>query len=157
MTPLEQRLSELLDRHDISDLLSRYGVAIDSRKWDLLDTVFTPDATIDYSSSGAPKGSYPEIRVWLETFLTRFPMNQHMTVNSHVTLNGDTAVGRSYFFNPNSFPDESGEMRMIFVGGYYNDDFVRTSDGWRIARREGETAWMYSEDPPDVWAKRTGL
>ena len=59
MTPLEQRLSELLDRHDISDLLSRYGVAIDSRQWDLLDTVFTPDATIDYSSSGAPKGSYP--------------------------------------------------------------------------------------------------
>ena len=147
----------MLDRHDIQELLTRYGVAIDSRQWHLLDTVFTPDAVIDYSTSGAPQASYPEIRAWLESFLTKFPMNQHMTLNSHVTLNGDAAVGRSYFFNPNSFPDESGEIRMIFVGGYYNDEFVRTPDGWRIARREGETRWMYSDDPPEVWAKRTGL
>jgi hypothetical protein len=123
----------------------------------MLDTVFTPDAVIDYSTSGAPKGTYPEIRAWLESFLTKFPMNQHMTLNSHITLNGDSATGHTYYFNPNSFPDESGEMRMIFVGGFYNDEFVRTPDGWRIARREGQTTWMYSDDPPEVWANRTGL
>jgi hypothetical protein len=157
MAELDQRLADMLDRQEIADLLTRYGIAIDSRQWDLLDTVFTPDATIDYSTSGAPKGRYPEIKVWLETFLTKFPMNQHMTLNSHITLDGDSATGRTYFFNPNSFPDETGVPRMIFVGGFYNDRFVRTDAGWRIAEREGETAWMYSDDPPEVWARRTGL
>jgi hypothetical protein len=157
MPELDRRISDLLDRMEIADLLTRYGVAIDSRQWDLLDTVFTPDATVDYSSSGAPKCTFTEIKAWFKAFLGRFPMNQHMTLNSHVVLNADEATGRTYFFNPNSFPDETGTPRMIFVGGFYNDRFVRTADGWRIAEREGETAWMYSDDPPEVWAKRTGL
>ena len=137
MPELDRRISDLLDRMDIADLLTRYGVAIDSRQWDLLDTVFTPDATVDYSSSGAPKCTFAEIKEWFKAFLGRFPMNQHMTLNSHVVLNGDEATGRTYFFNPNSFPDETGTPRMIFVGGFYNDRFVRTADGWRIAEREG--------------------
>lgn len=157
MPELDARLADRLDRMEIQDLLTRYGVAIDSRRWDLLEEVFTTDALIDYSSSGAPKGRYPEIRAWLESFLTKFPMNQHMTLNSHIEVSGDRATGRSYFFNPNSFPNESGVPKMIFVGGYYNDEFVRTADGWRIVQREGETAWMYSDDPPEVWAKRTAL
>jgi hypothetical protein len=157
MPELDRRIADLLDRAEITELLTRYGHAIDSRQWDLLDSVFTPDATIDYSTSGAPKGPFPEIKAWLQSFLGRFPMNQHMTLNSRIELDGDVATGRSYFFNPNSFPDETGTERMIFVGGYYNDRFVRTPDGWRIAEREGETAWMYSDDSPEVWAERTGL
>jgi hypothetical protein len=157
MTHTDARLAAALDRLEIDDLLTRYAVAIDSRRWDLLQTVFTPDATIDYSSSGAPKGSVAEISAWLEKFLTPFAMNQHMTLNKYIVLDGDAGTGRTYFLNPNSYLDENGEPRLIFVGGYYNDRFVRTADGWRISEREEEAAWVQSEDSMDVWAKRTGL
>jgi hypothetical protein len=157
VSDLDGRLQELSDRLEIGDVLSRYGIAIDGRRWGLLATVFTPDAVIDYSASGGPSGRFPEIAAWLERFLSPFPMNQHMTVNSHVELDGDTARVRSYFFNPNSFPDESGELKMIFVGGYYNDKFERGASGWRISERIQDTSWMYSSDSPEEWARRTGL
>ncbi len=157
MTVMDKRLAELADRLEIDDLLTRYAIALDSRRWDLLHTVFTPDAHIDYSSSGAPKGSFPEVAAWLESFLPQFASNQHMTLNKHIELSGDVGTGRTYFLNPNSFVDASGEARLIFVGGYYNDKFVRTPDGLRNAEREEEAAWDKSDDPMDVWAKRTGL
>ncbi len=157
MSGVEERLGELSDRLEIADLLSRYGIAIDTRQWGLLETVFSPDARIDYSSSGGPAGQFPEIAAWLASFLTPFPMNQHMTLNSEVRLEGDTALVRSYFFNPNSLPDESGVMKMIFVGGFYNDRLQRGSDGWRIIERIQTTSWMHSSDSPEEWAKRTGL
>ena len=47
------------DRFAIEDLLQRYTTAIDDKDWDLLDTVFAPDAVLDYTTSGGPKGSYP--------------------------------------------------------------------------------------------------
>jgi SnoaL-like protein len=157
MTHTDARLATALDRLEIDDLLTRYAVAIDSRRWELLQTVFTPDATIDYSSSGAPKGSVTEISEWLEKFLTPFAMNQHMTLNKYIVLDGDTGTGRTYFLNPNSYLDENGQPRLIFVGGYYNDRFVRTADGWRISEREEEAAWVQSEDSMETWAQRTGL
>jgi hypothetical protein len=59
----------LADRVAMDDLLTRYATAIDSRDWDLLDTVFTDDAQLDYRSAGGIEGSYPEVRRWLAEVL----------------------------------------------------------------------------------------
>ena len=40
---------EISDRLEIADVLTRYTRAIDAGEWDRLDTVFTPDADIDYT------------------------------------------------------------------------------------------------------------
>ena len=45
-------LQEISDRLEIADVLTRYTRAIDTGDWDKLDTVFTPDAEIDYTESG---------------------------------------------------------------------------------------------------------
>ena len=47
---------ELSDRLEIQDLLVDYSHAIDTRDWDALDDVFTPDAFIDYSAFGGSTG-----------------------------------------------------------------------------------------------------
>ncbi|MBA3303792.1 MAG: nuclear transport factor 2 family protein [Acidimicrobiia bacterium] len=133
---------ELADRLEIDDLLTRYAVAIDTKDWGLLATCFTPDARIDYSSVGGAKGSYPEVAKWLEETLALFPMTQHFVNNRHVTLDGDAATGRSYFYNPMGSPDGKGGLKLFFVGGYYNDVFSRTADGWRIVERVEENAWF---------------
>ena len=54
-------VGELSDRIEIQDLLVRYARAIDTKDWDLLDTCFTPDAHVDYTSSGGIAGRYPEV------------------------------------------------------------------------------------------------
>jgi hypothetical protein len=70
-------LQEISDRLEIQDLMDRYCYAIDERDWDALDTVFTPDAVIDYTESGGVKGSLAEIKAWLPKALERFPAFQH--------------------------------------------------------------------------------
>ena len=62
MATQELSLREISDRIQINDLLVRYTSAIDEKDWALLDTCFTPDAHVDYVSSGGVKGSYPEVR-----------------------------------------------------------------------------------------------
>jgi len=49
-------LEELQDRFEIDELLTRYATAIDDKTFDLLDTVFTPDAHVDYISAGGIAG-----------------------------------------------------------------------------------------------------
>jgi hypothetical protein len=41
-------------------LLNRYAWMVDRKHWDLMDEVFAPGATIDYTSSGGVKGGYRE-------------------------------------------------------------------------------------------------
>ena len=50
------------DRIRLDDLLTRYATAIDNRDWELLDTVFTGDAHLDYRTAGGLEGIYPEVR-----------------------------------------------------------------------------------------------
>jgi 3-phenylpropionate/cinnamic acid dioxygenase small subunit len=126
------------DRRAIDDLLTAYAWALDTKHWDGLADVFTSDATIDYTSAGGVRGSYPEVRQWLEATLAPFPMTQHLVTNRRVVVDGDTARADSYFFNPMQTADGS----QFFVGGYYHDRLVRTAAGWRIAERIEETAWF---------------
>jgi 3-phenylpropionate/cinnamic acid dioxygenase small subunit len=143
-------LQEISDRLEIDDLLSRYTFAIDNKDFDALDAVFTPDATIDYTTSGGIKGRYPEVKAWLAKALSMFPMTQHLLGNKRVTIDGDAATSRTHFFNPMGAPKEGGGLQLFYVGGYYQDRLLRTADGWRIADRFEETAWMDGTLPTNL-------
>lgn len=150
-------LQEISDRLEIEQLMVNYIEAIDKQDWDRLDTVFTPDAELDYSSSGGPdgKGSYPDIKKWLQASLAIFPMTQHLIGKSEVVLDGDTAQCRTIFHNPMGVPvnddgayDPEGKGLHVFVvGGWYNDTCVRTADGWRITRKHEEQAFTQGGFP----------
>ena len=73
-------INEIGDRLEIGQLLVRYVDAIDTKDWDLLNTVFTPEALLDHTSSGGPDaaGDHPTTKAWLQTQLTMFPMTQHL-------------------------------------------------------------------------------
>ncbi len=135
-------LEEISDRIQINDLLTRYTVAIDTKNWSLLDTCFTSDAQVDYTSSGGIKGAYPEVRKWLEKALAAFSMTQHFISNSTVELDGDKATARTYLINPMGFPKQDGSLHIFTVGAYYNDELVCTDEGWRIAERFEEQAFL---------------
>lgn len=145
-------IEEIRDRAAIQDLLIRYAAAIDSEEWELLDSVFLPDAEIDYTTSGGIKGRYPEVRAWLEKVLPSFEVKQHLLANTTLQLEGDRATSRTYFYNPMGAPGPDGAVQLFFVGGYYNDELVRTSEGWRIARRFEEQAWLQGHVPAGVEA-----
>jgi 3-phenylpropionate/cinnamic acid dioxygenase small subunit len=140
-------LQDISDRIEINDLLIRYTKAIDQKDWRLLDTVFTPDAELDYVSSGGIKGGYQEVRAWLEKALAIFPATLHYVTNSEVTLQGDRASARTAVYNPMFFKNPDGSMHHFAVGAWYVDELVRTAQGWRIARRREDQAFLEGSLP----------
>lgn len=128
-------LQELSDRLEINDLLVRYTAAIDEEEWDLLDRVFTPDAHIDYASSGGTVGAFPAVKAWLAEVLPMFTVKVHYVTNSVVDLDGDRATARTLVLNVNGAATPDGTVNGFTVGAAYHDDLIRTPEGWRIATR----------------------
>ncbi|MDO7842175.1 nuclear transport factor 2 family protein [Sphingomonas immobilis] len=146
-------LQEISDRIEIAMLLDRYAGAIDRIDMALLDSVFTPDAAIDYTAFaewGGIAGSYPEIRAWLAAGLPRSPGFQHIVANKEIALDGDAATGRILCLNPIVLPvaDTDGRPRVGFHGLWYLDRYVRTAAGWRIAARTEERCFSHNFPEP---------
>ncbi len=139
-------LEEISDRLEIQQLMIAYSTAIDTRRFDDLDDVFLPDATIDYSAMGGEKGRYPEIKDYLKAGLGRFPNYYHMIANPDIRLDGDSATSRTICFNPIEIELADGGRQVMFLGLWYVDRHVRTPLGWRIAERS-ETA-CYGHNVP---------
>lgn len=134
-------LAEISDRLEIQQLLVDYSTAIDTRRFDDLDDVFTPDAYIDYRAMGGIDGRYPQVKAWLAQVLPNFPVYAHMLGNFSVRIDGDTASSRVICFNPMVLGADVGgsaegsSQQVLFCGLWYDDQFVRTPAGWRMSRR----------------------
>ncbi len=142
MTP--QALQRLCDRIALEDLAIRYAHAIDRRDFDALDTVFTPDAYIDYRAMGGIDGDYAAVKRWLPQALQPFPGYMHLVGNCAFEIDGDCASGRIACFNPMVVPRPAGGSDTMFLGLWYVDAYRRTADGWRISRRAEEKCYDFN-------------
>jgi len=145
-TPKEYTPEYVADRLQILDLCTRYAVGVDRKDWDLWESCFTEDATIDYTATGGPKHKRPEMRAFLEEAMAAFSGTQHFTLNQEIQIDGDTANGRVGFYNPMPLNLETGKL-FYLVGGWYIDEYVRTEDGWKFSRRSEELSFDTSKFP----------
>jgi 3-phenylpropionate/cinnamic acid dioxygenase small subunit len=118
-------------RQDVADVLVRYATGIDRRDWALFRTCFTGDCEADYGEIGVWHGA-DAITVWMEQAHAGCGHTMHRITNQAISADGDGVVARSYVDAIVMAPDNRSGTRAV---GYYDDELVRTDDGWRIARR----------------------
>jgi hypothetical protein len=131
-------LQQISDRLEIQDVLARYSDAIDSRRWDDLDALFTDDADIDYTSMGGIRGTLAEQKAFLDANLPHFQAFQHLTATSTFAITGDVAQVRTICFNPMVVQDEK---HVLFCGLWYRDTLARVDGTWRIRTRVEDRGW----------------
>jgi len=124
-------MSEREDRQDISDLLVRYATGIDRRDWPLFRTVFTDDCELDYGVIGTWQG-VDAVADFMEKTNALAGHTLHRLTNQVIEVDGDKALSRTYVDALIMVGDEGAGVNGI---GFYDDEIVRTPDGWRIARR----------------------
>ena len=124
-------MSEREDRQDISELLVRYATGIDRRDWPLFRTVFTDDCELDYGEIGVWKG-VDAVAEFMEQVHAMAGRTMHRLSNQAITVDGDKAAARTYIDGLIMFGDNTSGVNTI---GFYDDEIVRTEEGWRIARR----------------------
>jgi hypothetical protein len=128
-------MQELLDREEIRALLAQYNVSGDRGRVDLLAATFAEDGVIEFS--GERTQGPAAIAARLSTPGGKNPalsLVRHNLTTSQVTVDGDTAQGRTYFLVcTNSGADHQG---------VYIDRLKRTAQGWRFAHREVRIDWQ---------------
>ena len=124
-------MTERDDRQDISDVLVRYATGIDRRDWPLFRTVFTADCQLDYGEIGIWNG-VDAVTDFMEQTHAMAGHTMHRLTNQTITVDGDKASSRTYVDAVIMFGDNQGGVNAL---GFYDDEIVRTADGWRIGLR----------------------
>jgi 3-phenylpropionate/cinnamic acid dioxygenase small subunit len=119
------------DRQDISELLVRYATGIDRRDWPLFRTVFTDDCELDYGEIGTWQG-VDAVTEFMDKTHAMAGHTLHRLTNQVIAVDGDNATARTYIDAVIMFGDNQAGVN---AWGFYDDEVVRTADGWRIARR----------------------
>ena len=136
------------DRQAIVDVCTSYALALDSRDWERLRRCFTDDAVADYG--GASSDGYPTIEQTCRQALEPLSASQHLLGNHLVRVDGERAESTCYFQAQHVMSGLQGGSDYI-VAGRYDDRFLRTGEGWRIAHRKLTVMWTSGN--PEVLAR----
>lgn len=151
----EITLQGITDWQAIVDLLIQYATALDSRNWKLLEQCFLPDAVADYGEVGCHEG-YPAIETAVRYFLEGLDSSQHLLGNYVVDIKGDRARTTCYLHAQHYLENTAGGDTYT-VGGTYEDEIIRTRDGWKIKHRKLITTWVEgNHDVIEAAIKRAG-
>ncbi len=123
------------DRAAIVETQIRYALACDRKDWALFDQVFTVDA-IGWYGGRAVEGR-AAIVTMIQRGLGATGATQHLLGNPVVEVGGDTATA---WCAVRAFHQGAGAKEHLTyeVIGDYDDELVRTDEGWRITRRRME-------------------
>ena len=127
-----QRLSERDDWQDISQVLLRFTSGIGRRDWALFRTAFTDDCQVDLADYGSFNG-VDAITEFETASHAEAGHTLHRMTNHVISVDGDQATARTYVDAWIMSVDGASGINAL---GIYDDELVRTDDGWRIARRK---------------------
>jgi len=150
----EPEFRTLLDKAQIHDALMRYSRGVDRGDGELVMSVFSPDATLDY-------GRGPMSPAALAEGIARMTATgtMHFIGNEYIEVDGDTAYGETYFISYATITDQ-GPPATRSRGGRYLDRFERRDGGWKIVHRLLVDEWSRLDElqgPITPPAGRVGL
>jgi SnoaL-like protein len=133
-------MTTLADRADLIELMGRYADSADLKDFtELPRRIYTDPVTLDFGSvADIPPMTIP-LADYLETLRTAFApfAATHHVISGHVIeLDGDRATIHAHVRAEHWLPAElagDGPDRWLVVG-FYDNEAVRTADGWRLSR-----------------------
>jgi len=132
----------LIDRAEISDLLSRYATAVDTRNWPLFRSCFTDDVVCDATSvsPGLLHRGIEKLLASVQQSVEGLDATQHIITNHTYDIHGDKAKCSSYLHAQHVFRNSFGGGHHT-LAGYYDYDMVRTPEGWKIKSYRLTITW----------------
>jgi hypothetical protein len=120
------------DEREIIAVLVRYATGIDRRDWPLFETCFTADARTDYGTFGQ-WSSAAQITAFMQQAHAAMGPTLHRLGNFVIAAQAPGASARSYV-DALLMPGPAGGDVHRGIG-YYDDELIKTAQGWRIKVR----------------------
>ena len=125
---LDAKLAEMVDRHEIHQVLLRYARGLDRLDNALARSCYWDDAIEDHGHFvGTPDDFIP----WADGTTLAFESTQHAVMNHFCDLQGDEAFCETYYH----FSGVTAEGPNFMSTGRYIDHFQKRNGEWRIANR----------------------
>ena len=125
---LEAKLREMVDRHEIWQVLQRYGRGLDRFDRELVRSCYHDDAIDDHDTYVAQVEDFID---WANESSGYFVSHHHGVMNHSCELDGDDAYCETYYL----FTGVAAEPPHMLSMGRYIDHFQRRDGEWRIANR----------------------
>ena len=126
-------MSEADDRRQLQDVMLSYAAAVDDRDMARYRACFADDVEIVGFGEAVVKGA----DTWtasVESQLEAFSATQHLISPQLATVSDDAASARTDVQALHVLKDGDGAMFTLWAT--YLTNFIRTADGWKIARHE---------------------
>jgi len=125
---LDAKLAEMVDRHEIHQVLLRYARGLDRLDNAMARSCYWDDAIEDHGHFvGTPDDFIP----WADGTTLAFESTQHAVMNHFCDLQGDEAFCETYYH----FSGVTAEGPNFMSTGRYIDYFQKRNGEWRIANR----------------------
>jgi len=144
------RVDDAADLIELRALVDRYALAADTRDRAGFAGVFAPDGVMDLGGGHELTGA-EELPAPLDYLDQHYLRTMHVVANHIVTLEGDAATGLVYCL-AHHISRQGEELRDSAMAVRYEDRYVRTADGWRIAHRAVKVDWEEHRDALSVQA-----
>ncbi len=135
----------MTDRDEIVEKINLYALAVDTQRWDLFDRIFIEKCDADYGGS-AHWHDLERFKADFGAFHAPFEATQHMMMNHQVRVMGENAAQSltygSWRLVRHAAADREGNGALWDGTGWYDDEWVMTNGGWRIARRVCRVVWF---------------
>lgn len=131
---LAARLAILEDERAVRSLVTRMGTLIDRGDWAACEELFHDPVYADWSAvSGVPAAKVDPADLvggWRAS-LSGLETTQHLTAGHDIHISGDHATCTCYVIGTHRLANGTGGSLWI-VGGRYDHELARDTDGWRI-------------------------
>jgi len=126
-------MGELEDIEAITQLKARYFRFMDTKDWDALAEVFTPDVHIDMTGEGA--GITDDVQSYLPFLVAN--VGEVTTVHHghmpEITLTSDTEATGVWAMEDELWWPEGSPIRYMHGYGHYHETYRKDDGRWRIA------------------------
>ena len=117
------------DLRAIESLKYRYLRSLDTKDWTTFESTLTEDVTGNYGESLA-FSNRNELVGYMRENVGPAVITEHRVAHPEIEIDGDTARGRWYLQDRVIVAEFSF---MLIGAAFYDDNYRRTADGWRIS------------------------
>jgi ketosteroid isomerase-like protein len=122
----------MLDEIAIQQTLNRYSEGASRGDWQQLMSTFTPDGIWEIPAMNARYQDHAMIQQVMSAFVGQMAYFVQINAPAIIIVQGDQATARSIIRECGKFSDRDEALEVF---GRYEDELVRTADGWKFSRR----------------------
>jgi hypothetical protein len=141
---------------EIRRLVDAYALAMDQADVAAFARLFVPDGALVVRSLGRERplgvfsGPGPDGVGMIARLLGElYRATLHHITTHEATIDGDRATGTTYCLAYHIVDDDDGRQ-LETLGVRYDEEFVRTTEGWRIGVREATRLWSQINPVPNT-------